>query len=131
MGIHESERGLVVEGSEDGGTLVEAGTKPSPWMPGHKGQSVWPIRVDPELAMAVDGLVELVGATWERDRARLEGLEALGRGRLPRASWPDRPSRHAVLLELLRLGLRERTRSRGKRSPGRVRPRAGAKGVAS
>ena len=131
MGIHEAKHELVVLGTDEGRTLGEAVSKPSPWMPGHKGQSVWPIRVGPELAMAVDGLVELVGESWERDRARLEGLEARGRGRLPRASWPDRPSRHAVLLELLRLGLRERTRARGKRSPARVLPRAGAKGVAS
>ena len=60
MGIHEAERGSVVEGSEDGGTLGEAGTKPSPWMPGHRGQSVWPIRVGPELAMAVDGQPYLI-----------------------------------------------------------------------
>lgn len=137
VGIHEAKHELVmlgcdaVEGDEevmsDGGVVVA----PSPARratAGKRDQAVWPIRVDPELAGAVDGLVVLLGEAWERDRARLEALEARGRGTLPRADWPDRPSRHAVLLELLRAALREKTRPRGKRSPGRRLPRAGGGG---
>lgn len=114
MGIQAVARGSSTSVEVDG-VMVEGEEMGSPRGPGarRRDQVVVPIRLDQALSADVEAVLSLRVRAWEVERARCESK------RVARSEWPDRPSRHGVMLDLLRVGIRERLRARGSRDKGR------------